>query len=206
VAESEKYAHVTYFFNGGHEAPFPNEDRIVVPSPKVGSYDQIPEMSEPKITQVVVENLRKYDFIVLNFANADMVGHTGNLRATMQACEAVDRGLTAIFEAVQKIGGVLVVTADHGNAEQKVNPQTGEPDTEHTANPVPFILAGEMFKGQQLTTGSVVADQIPGGVAYDGVQLRQGGKLSDIAPTILQIMNLAPSDEMTGRSLIIPKA
>lgn len=180
VAESEKYAHVTYFFNGGREDPYPGEDRIVVPSPKVASYDQVPAMSEPEITKKVIRNLDNYDFIVFNYANADMVGHTGNLRATMQACEAVDGGLSRIFEEVRKRNGIFIITADHGNAEQKVNPQTGEPDTEHSANPVPFILASESLKSVQL----------------------HPGVLSDIAPTILQIMNLPVSSEMTGKSLI----
>ncbi|MEX1123947.1 MAG: 2,3-bisphosphoglycerate-independent phosphoglycerate mutase, partial [Patescibacteria group bacterium] len=125
IAESEKYAHVTYFFNGGNENPYPGEDRIVVPSPKVPSYDQMPEMSSPKVTQAVIDNIDKYDFIILNYAPPDMVGHTGNLRSAIKACEAVDQGLTAIFMAIQKHGGILMVTADHGNAEQMVNPKTG---------------------------------------------------------------------------------
>jgi 2,3-bisphosphoglycerate-independent phosphoglycerate mutase len=181
VAESEKYAHVTYFFNGGREIPFNGEDRIVIPSPKVPSYDQMPQMAEPQITETVIKNLDKYDFIVLNYANPDMVGHTGNLQATIKACEAVDDGLSKIYEQVKKRNGLLIITADHGNAEQKVNPSTGEPDTEHSNNPVPLFLVGESFKD---------------------MKLRSGGVLSDVAPTILKIMGLKSSEEMTGKSLI----
>jgi len=181
VAESEKYAHVTYFFNGGQEKAYTGEDRIVVPSPHVGSYDQVPEMATPKITQTVIDNIGKYDFIILNFACPDMVGHTGNLRAAIKACEAVDLGLGKIYEAIRKVGGLLIVTADHGNAEQMVNPKTGEPDTEHSNNPVPFIIAGDMAKTWQVREGA----------------------LSDVAPTILQIFGLQPSPEMTGKTLIV---
>lgn len=181
VAESEKYAHVTYFFNGGQEKPFTGEDRIVIPSLKVASYDQVPAMSAIQITDAVIANLAKYDFIILNYANPDMVGHTGNLRATIQACETVDEGLQGIFTAISKMKGLLIVTADHGNAEQMVNPKTGEPDTEHTNNPVPFIIAGELAKSWRL---------------------RPAGSLSDIAPTILQIIGLQKSPEMTGTSLL----
>lgn len=182
VAETEKYAHVTYFFNGGQETEFPNEQRLLVPSPKVASYDQVPEMSSAGITQAVIDNLTNYDFIILNYANPDMVGHTGNLRATIQACEAVDKGLQRIYEAVVKLNGLLIVTADHGNAEQMVNPRTGEPDTEHSNNPVPFVITGP---------------------AALQLKLRDGGALSDVAPTILDIMGIAPSKEMTGKTLII---
>lgn len=182
VAESEKYAHVTYFFNGGQETAFNSEERIVVPSPKVASYDQVPEMATAEITKTVVKNLEKFDFIILNYACPDMVGHTGNLRATIKACQAVDAGLQEIFTAVQKLGGVLLVTADHGNAEQMVNPKTGEPDTEHSTNPVPFIVASDIMKNGKIRTG---------------------GKLSDIAPTILSLFNLNNSPEMTGESLLV---
>lgn len=182
VAETEKYAHVTYFFNGGQETEFPNEQRILIPSPKVGSYDQVPEMSTAGITQAVIDNINNYDFIILNYACPDMVGHTGNLRATIQACEAVDKGMQRIYEVISKINGLLIVTADHGNAEQMVNPRTGEPDTEHSNNPVPFVITG----AEALT-----------------MKLRDGGALSDVAPTILDIMGLQPSSEMTGKTLII---
>jgi 2,3-bisphosphoglycerate-independent phosphoglycerate mutase len=182
VAESEKYAHVTYFFNGGKEHPVQGEDRIVIPSPHVPSFDQVPEMSTPQVADAVINNLGRYDFIVLNFASPDMVGHTGNLRAAIQACEAVDQGLLAIYNAVTPLGGVLIVTADHGNVEQMVNPKTGEPDTEHTNNPVPFILAGNFVPG---------------------LQLRGSGTLSDVAPTVLDIMMLAKPQSMIGNSLIV---
>lgn len=182
VAESEKYAHVTYFFNGGIEKSFVGEDRIVIPSPKVPSYDQVPEMSGELVTDRVIANLNRYDFIVLNYAAPDMVGHTGNLRAAIKACESVDRYLQKIDQAIKKIGGVLLITADHGNVEQIVNPHTGEPDTEHSANPVFFIIVADNYK-----------DTI----------LRPKGKLSDIAPTILEIMDLQKPTEMTGESLII---
>lgn len=181
VAESEKYAHVTYFFNGGSEAAFANEKRIVVPSPHVASYDQVPEMSSVQISQTVVQNLAEEDFIVLNYANPDMVGHTGNLRATIDACEAVDNGLNTIYEAIKdNPSAVLIITADHGNAEQMVNPKTGEPDTEHTGNPVPFIIVSQLLN----------------------LKVRSGGKLADIAPTILALLRLEKPSTMTGQSLI----
>lgn len=182
VAESEKYAHVTYFFNGGQEEEHSQEERIVIPSPKVPSYDQVPAMSTVEITDTVIKNFDKYHFTILNYACPDMVGHTGNLRATIKACQAVDEGLGRIAKAVLAKNGFLIVTADHGNAEQMVNPKTGEPDTEHSNNPVPFVIVGN-----------------------DAVnwRLRDGGVLADIAPTILQLFGLAPSSEMTGKSLLL---
>ena len=182
IAESEKYAHVTYFFNGGTEAPFPGEQRIIVPSPKVPSYDQQPAMSSVKVTDELLKNYDLYDFIVVNFACPDMVGHTGNLKATIQACEAVDAAVKRIADEVTKKGGLMLFTGDHGNAEQMVNPITGDPDTEHTANPVPLLLVSEDPKKYKLQTG---------------------GGLADVAPTILDIMGLQKSTEMTGRSLLI---
>lgn len=182
VAESEKYAHVTYFFNGGQEAANPGEDRIVVPSPKVPSYDQVPEMATAQITKTVVDNLAKYDFIILNYACPDMVGHTGNLRAAIKACEAVDAGLKAINDAVAKLNGLLIITADHGNVEQMVNPKNGEPDTEHTNNPVPFLLVGNSALNWHI---------------------KPAGELADVAPTICDILSLQPSAEMTGQTLLI---
>lgn len=181
LAESEKYAHVTYFFNGGIEKPFPGEERIIIPSPRVPSYDQMPAMSSVQVGDTVLKNFGSFDFIVVNFANPDMVGHSGNLKATIQACEAVDIQIKRIADEVTIKGGVMFFTGDHGNAEQKVNPMTGEPDTEHTANPVPLLLVSEnpaLYK------------------------LRPGGGLSDVAPTILDIMGLQISDEMTGHSLL----
>ena len=181
VAESEKYAHVTYFFNAGSENAFPGEDRVVVPSPTAPSYDQVPQMATSEVAQAVIKGLNQFDFIILNFAAPDMVGHTGNLRAAIESCEAVDEALKTIFEAMDKENSLLIITADHGNVEQMVNPKTGEPDTEHTNNPVPLYFVGELAKGWNIRAGS----------------------LSDLAPTILGLMGLSPSSEMTGKNLIV---
>ena len=180
MAETEKYPHVTYFLNGGEETPFPGEDRIMVPSPTVATYDLQPEMSAPELTDKAVEAIRsgRYDLIVLNFANADMVGHTGSLDAATKAVEAVDAGLGRIAAAVVESGGALLATADHGNAEMMRDPVTGGPHTAHTTNPVPVILAG-----------------------MDGARLRDG-RLADLAPTLLALMDLPQPAEMTGRSLV----
>jgi len=180
AAETEKYPHVTYFLNGGREAPFPGEDRILVPSPKVATYDLQPEMSAPELTERVVAAIDsgKYDLIVLNFANPDMVGHTGSLPAAIKAVEAADAGLGRIAEAVRAQGGALLVTADHGNCELMRDPETGGPHTAHTTNPVPVLLMG----------GNAAA-------------LRDG-RLADIAPTLLALMGLPQPEEMTGHSLI----
>lgn len=183
IAETEKYAHVTFFFNGGIEEPDPGEDRILISSPKVATYNLQPEMSAPEVTQKVLEKLREniYDVIILNFANPDMVGHTGMFEATVKAVEAVDSCLGDIYAEMQKIEGTLLVTADHGNAEAKVDLATGLSLTAHSTNSVPFILADEKFKGQKL---------------------REGGALCDIAPTILDLLNVTKPEEMTGKSLI----
>lgn len=180
MAETEKYPHVTYFFNGGEETPYPGEDRVMVPSPKVATYDLQPEMSAPELTEKAVEAIGsgRYDLVVLNFANADMVGHTGVLAAAVKAVETVDAGLGRIADAVQKAGGALLVTADHGNAELMVDPATGKPHTAHTTNPVPLMLIGGQAKG--------LAD----------------GRLADIAPTLLALMGLPQPAEMTGQSLL----
>ena len=182
VAETEKYAHVTYFFNGGVEQPFPGEDRILVPSPKVPTYDQKPEMSAFGVADKVVEAIEKgsFDVIVVNFANADMVGHSGKLEPTIKAVEAVDACLDRIFQAVRQRGGAMIVTADHGNAEMMVDPVTGGPHTYHTTNPVPFIVAAEDGKG---------------------FALRTGGSLRDISPTVLGILGVSKPREMTGTDL-----
>jgi len=176
IAETEKYAHVTYFLNGGREEPYPGEDRILVHSPKVATYDLQPEMSAPEVTDKTVAAIGsgKYDLIVLNFANPDMVGHTGKLDAAIKAVEAVDHGLGRIADAIEKAGGALLVTADHGNCELIRDPKTGGPHTAHTTNPVPVLLLG-------------------GGAA----PLRDG-RLADIAPTLLSLMGLPIPDEMTG--------
>lgn len=180
MAETEKYPHVTYFFNGGEETPYPGEDRVMVPSPKVATYDLQPEMSAPELTEKAVEAISsgKYDLVVLNFANPDMVGHTGVLSAAIKAVETVDAGLGRIAEAVTRMGGALIVTADHGNCELMVDPETGKPHTAHTTNPVPIMLIG----GQ----GKALAD----------------GRLADISPTLLALMGLEQPAEMTGGSLL----
>jgi 2,3-bisphosphoglycerate-independent phosphoglycerate mutase len=180
-AETEKYAHVTYFFNGGIEKPFGGEERILVPSPKVPTYDLLPEMSAAGIAETVVKAIEKGDFdaVVMNFANADMVGHTGNLEAAIKAVEAVDDSLGRIRQVLQPRGGAWIVTADHGNAETMIDPVTGGPHTYHTTNPVPLILATEDELGP----------------------LTPGGSLRDVAPTLLGILGLPIPPEMTGRDL-----
>jgi len=180
MAETEKYPHVTYFFNGGEETPYPGEERIMVPSPKVATYDLQPEMSAPELTQRAVEAIEsgRYDLVVLNFANPDMVGHTGVLSAAIKAVETVDAGLGRITDAILAVGGAVLVTADHGNCELMVDPVTGEPHTAHTTNPVPIMLVGG--------GASALAD----------------GRLGDIAPTLLALMGLPQPAEMTGRSLL----
>lgn len=180
LAETEKYPHVTFFLNGGKEAPEPGEDRFMPPSPKVATYDQQPEMSAPQVTDKFVEVIEAgYDLIVTNYANPDMVGHTGDLAAAMAACEAVDRGLGRVLAALKAAGGAMIVTADHGNCEVMVDPKTGGPHTAHTTNPVPVIMVG--------------------GPA--GARLHDG-RLSDLAPTLLELMGLPKPPEMTGKSLI----
>jgi 2,3-bisphosphoglycerate-independent phosphoglycerate mutase len=181
MAETEKYPHVTYFLNGGREEPYPGEDRIMVPSPKVATYDLQPEMSAPELTEKAVEAIKsgKYDLIVLNYANPDMVGHTGNLAAAIKAVETVDKGLGRIAEAIERSGGALLVTADHGNCEQMRDPETGGPHTAHTTNPVPVVLMGAGNR-------ALIAE----------------GRLADIAPTLLELMGLPKPKEMTGVSLL----
>ena len=181
IAETEKYAHVTFFFNGGKEDVFPGEDRILVPSPKVATYDEQPQMSAPELTEKLIGaiNSGKYDLIVVNYANTDMVGHTGIEGAAIAAVEAVDDALGKINNAVKKQGGALLISADHGNAEQMIDPETGEPHTQHTLNKVPFIVV----------------------VNRNDISLKDG-RLCDIAPTILQLMDIGQPEEMTGVSLI----
>ncbi len=191
TAETEKYAHVTYFFNGGLEDPFEGEERALVQSPMVATYDRAPAMSAAAVTDGAIAAVEQgvYSLIVINYANPDMVGHTGNIEATVTAVQTVDRCLGRLLEAISKVGGTALITADHGNAELMRDEQ-GNPWTAHTTNPVPFIVVeGETRK-------------IPGHGTE--VQLRSGGTLADIAPTILQILNVPQPDEMTGRSLIQP--
>jgi 2,3-bisphosphoglycerate-independent phosphoglycerate mutase len=188
VAETEKYAHVTFFFNGGREEPFPGEDRFLAPSPKeVATYDLKPEMNAYGIRDGILKALEDdaYDFILVNFANADMVGHTGVIPAVVKAVETVDECLGAIVPAVLAKGGAALITADHGNAELLIDPASGGPHTAHTTNPVPCIL--------------VAAPQ----VGLDGAALRSGGRLSDVAPTILDMLGIPLAAQMTGKSLIV---
>jgi 2,3-bisphosphoglycerate-independent phosphoglycerate mutase len=182
VAETEKYAHVTYFFNGGVEQPFPGEDRLLVPSPKVATYDLKPEMSAAGIAQGVVKAVEDgtFDVMIVNFANADMVGHSGKIEPTIKAVETVDACLGQIEKAVKAKGGAMLITADHGNAEQMIDPATGGPHTAHTTNPVPFIVVSE--DARQFT-------------------LKPNGSLRDISPTILGMLSLPEPKEMTGRDL-----
>lgn len=195
IAETEKYAHVTYFFNGGKEAKFPGEDHILIPSPQVSSYDQKPEMSANLITEAILKEIEKntYDFILVNFANADMVGHTGNLKAAIKAVEVVDKCVGKLSKSIISKNGIMLITADHGNAEVMFNMQTGMIDKEHTSNPVPFIIVGNDFEGK-----TIGFQEAPGS---DLSILQPQGILSDIAPTILKILGIKKPDEMTGRSL-----
>ena len=179
IAETEKYAHVTFFFNGGEEKQYKGEDRILVPSPKVETYDLKPEMSAYEVTDKLVEAIlsKKYNVIILNYANSDMVGHTGNLDAAIKAVEAVDSCIGRVVEAIEQVEGVLLITADHGNSEQMIDYKTGEPHTAHTTNPVPLVLVGKDAK-------------------------LKPGRLADLAPTMLDIMGIEKPREMTGESLI----
>lgn len=181
-AETEKYPHVTFFMNGGREHPYENEERILVPSPKVATYDLQPEMSAPELTEKVSAAIEsgRFDLVIINYANPDMVGHTGDLQAAIKAVEAVDQGLGRILAAVRKMGGVTLVTADHGNCELMRDPETGQPHTAHTLNLVPVVM-----------------DQLP-----VGITIRDGGRLADIAPTLLALLNIPQPAEMTGHPLV----
>jgi 2,3-bisphosphoglycerate-independent phosphoglycerate mutase len=183
IAETEKYAHVTFFFNGGDEAVFPGEERILVPSPKVATYDLQPEMSAIEVTDRLIEAIGggKFDFILVNFANTDMVGHTGDLGAAIKAVETVDGCLGRLDKAIRAAGGVMLITADHGNAEQMADKGTGQPHTAHTTNLVPLVLTGDRHRVRRLANG----------------------KLADIAPTILDLIGIEQPAEMTGKSLIV---
>ena len=182
IAETEKYAHVTFFFNGGEEKQYEGEDRILIPSPKVETYDMKPEMSAYEVTEKVVDaiNSQKYNAIILNYANPDMVGHTGSLEAAIKAIEAIDECVGKVVEAILNNDGTLLITADHGNSEQMIDYKTGEPHTAHTTNPVPLIL-----------------------VSNDNKYKIKTGRLADLAPTLLELMNIEKPKEMTGNSLLI---
>jgi len=183
IAETEKYAHVTFFFSGGREDPFPGETRVLIPSPQVATYDLQPEMSCPELTDRLVAAIEggAFDAIVCNIANPDMVGHTGDLQAAIRAAEAVDTAIGRIAGAVQRVGGALLITADHGNLELMRDPDTGQPHTAHTVGPVPLVYLGERAAGP-----------------------RDGGALRDIAPTLLDLLGLPPPPQMSGRSLLLP--
>jgi 2,3-bisphosphoglycerate-independent phosphoglycerate mutase len=183
IAETEKYAHVTYFFNGGEESKFPGEERILIPSPQdVPTYDLKPEMSARQVTEALVKQLREQDIglVIANYANADMVGHTGNFEAAVRACEVIDECIGKVVDAATARRGKIIITADHGNIEQLIDYDTGMPHTAHTTNPVPVILLDEERKESRLNKGTAV----------------------DVAPTILQLLGLTQPKEMTGRSLI----
>lgn len=181
TAETEKYAHVTYFFNGGFEVPYPGEERLLVPSPKVATYDLLPGMSAPGVTDALCKAIEAghHDFILCNYANGDMVGHSGVLSAAIQAVEAVDRCLARVLASAERRGATLLITADHGNCELMIDPTTGGPHTAHTTNPVPFVMVGD-----------------------NGTRtLRHGGSLCDVGPTVLHLLDIEPPPEMTGRDL-----
>lgn len=180
ISETEKYAHVTFFFNGGLEAQFPGEERILIPSPQVATYDLQPEMNAPALTDKLVDAIhnKDYDLIICNYPNGDMVGHTGNYDAAVKACEAVDESIGRVIEALQAVGGECIITADHGNAEKMRDPNTGQPHTAHTNLPVPFIYMGR------------------------AATVRENGRLSDLAPTLLHVLGMEKPSEMTGESLL----
>ncbi len=182
IAETEKYAHVTFFFNGGVETPFPGEERVLIPSPDVATYDEKPEMSAPELTDKLIESIqqKKHDVIICNYANPDMVGHTGNLPATVKAVETIDACLKRLYAALRQAGGEMIITADHGNAECMYNEATGQAHTAHTHEPVPFVYVGRPAQF-----------------------IAHAGALSDIAPTLLSVLNLPIPQEMTGKSLLI---
>ena len=185
IAETQKYAHVTFFFNGGVEKEYPGEDRALVPSPKVATYDLQPEMSAPEVCEKLCAAIRseKYDVIVINFANPDMVGHTGIIPAAIKAIETVDTCVGKAVEALKEVDGQMFICADHGNAEQMVDYETGAPFTAHTTNPVPFILVN----------------------ADPSYTLRENGCLADIIPTLIELRGMEQPAEMTGKSLLIKK-
>lgn len=193
IAETEKYAHVTFFFNGGREEAFAGEERALVPSPPVASYDEKPAMGAREITERATQEIKtaKYDFVVINYANADMVGHTGNIPATVEAVELLDDCLGRLLEIVREVGGVLVITADHGNAEDKISLQTGFLNKEHTTNPVPFVVAHDDFKPSRSKSP----------VGLDLSMQTPQGLLADVAPTILGLMGLPVPKTMTGHNL-----
>lgn len=183
LAETEKYAHVTFFLNGGSEKAFPNEERMLISSPKVATYDLQPEMSAPELTNVLIDAIRgqTYDVIICNYANADMVGHTGDFAAAVKAIECLDRSMSAVWQALSKSGGQLLITADHGNAECMYDEAIHQPHTAHTNEPVPLLYIGNDDWHPAATTGSLI----------------------DVAPTLLALLGITPPTEMTGHSLLV---
>jgi 2,3-bisphosphoglycerate-independent phosphoglycerate mutase len=196
IAETEKYAHVTYFFNGGQEDLFPGEDHVLVPSQRVSSYDQKPEMSALQITEKTLKAIesKKYDFIVLNIANPDMVAHTGNIQATIKGLEVTDACVGKIVDATLALGGAVFMTADHGNGEEMLNLQTGVMDKEHSTNPVPFYAIGAPWKDNQYL--------VTPGLTSDLSLLQPVGILSDVSVTILETLGIPKPADMTGRNLL----
>ncbi|WP_018691558.1 2,3-bisphosphoglycerate-independent phosphoglycerate mutase [Algicola sagamiensis] len=184
ISETEKYAHVTFFFNGGREEPFKGESRELIPSPKVATYDLQPEMNSELMTDKLISSIlsQQYDVIICNYPNGDMVGHTGKFDAAVKACEAVDQSIGRVLKSLKEVGGECLITADHGNAEQMVNKQSGQAHTAHTSNLVPFIYVGRL-----------------------ATPMLEGGKLSDVAPTMLHLMGMAIPEEMTGKTLMTLK-
>lgn len=184
ISEKEKYAHVTYFFNGGYADPVSGEDRVIIPSPKVDSYDKVPQMKAYEVTKEIINSIRddKYQFITVNYCNPDMIGHTGNLKACIKCIEVVDDCIGKLQQEILEKDGILIITADHGNAEEMLNLETGEIDTKHSSNPVPFIIVGKDYK--------------------KGMRLKKGKSISSVAPTILKIFNIKQPKEMTADSLI----
>ncbi|MFA6161028.1 MAG: 2,3-bisphosphoglycerate-independent phosphoglycerate mutase [Patescibacteria group bacterium] len=196
IAETEKYAHVTFFMNGMREDEFPGEERVIVPSPRVSSYETVPEMSTPQIADRLVKEIAgsQYDFMVANFANPDMVAHTGSVEATIKAHESVDAALGKVVDAALAVGGAVLITADHGNSEEVMNLTTGVMDKEHSTNPVPFVIIGKQFEGLRAPTGDIIGGDLS--------MTPPVGMLADVAPTILKIMELEPPPGMIGRALI----
>ncbi|MDD5251069.1 MAG: 2,3-bisphosphoglycerate-independent phosphoglycerate mutase [Patescibacteria group bacterium] len=196
IAETEKYAHVTFFMNGMREEPLPGEERVIIPSPRVSSYDQAPAMSTPKLTDRIIKEIQdqKFDLIICNFANADMVGHTGKFEPTKQGVEVIDQCLGRLVPALLEAGGVMVMTADHGNGEEVLNLQTGEIDKEHSTNPVPFLVVGREFQGQASPSGETVGGDLS--------IMPPVGMLADTAPTVLKLLGVPQPAEMTGCPLI----
>ena len=192
VAETEKYAHVTYFFNGGRERPYPKEERILVPSLAGAHFDEHPEMSAAKVTETILANLGQYDFILANFANADMVGHTGNFEVTAKALEVLDFSIGRVMPKILELDGVLIITSDHGNAEEKRYRFTGEKKTKHSPNPVPLFVVANEFKRENPQSKEEISKN------YSEV----GGVLTDVAPTILELLKISKPAEMTGISLL----